>query len=188
METKEPLSRIAQALGTPWPVFAIASQSLAIAAPFVALGFLRWWQQGAAAAEGRPARWRPLPVQVLLVGLPVAAGLFIFACALYCLAWWPKPPAARILEPDASILCWLYCGVFMTWPWAAAAMINGATLVAAGGLIGRASTRRVGGWLAVFAGLVAFPLGVLAVYAGRQVLRESTPSFPDGIMGPGTAT
>lgn len=171
MKSTEPLSQIAQALGAPWWLFAVVSQALVIVAPIAGLRVLRRWQS-ASVGVGALARWRPLPQRLVLVGLPAAAGLFIFACALYCLAWWPKPPAPRILEPDASILCWLYCGVFMTWPWAAAAMANGLALVAAAGLLGRPDTRRAGGWLAVVAGLVAFPLGVLGVYAGTQALRE----------------
>ncbi|MFQ5859066.1 MAG: hypothetical protein ACE5LU_26000 [Anaerolineae bacterium] len=172
METNEPLSQIAQALGTPWWLFAVVSQALVITAPFAAIVGLRWWQSGTAERE-KWARWRPLPERLALAGLPAMAGLFIFVCALYCLAWWPKPPTPRILEPDASILCWLYCGVFMTWPWAVAAMANGLALVAAGGLLARPDTRRVGGWLAVVAGLVAFPAGTLGVYAGRQALRKT---------------
>jgi len=172
MESTEPLSQVAQALGTPWWLFAVVSQALVIVAPIAGLWGLRRWQAGSA-GDGSLARWRPLPQQWVLVGLPAAAGLFIFACALYCLVGWPKPPAPRILEPDASILCWLYCGVFMTWPWAVAAMANGLALVAAGGLLGRCDTRRAGSWLAIVAGLVAFPLGVLGVYAGAQALREN---------------
>lgn len=172
MDSTEPLSQVAQALGIPWWVFAVVSQALVIAAPIAGLWGLRRWQSGTA-ETGTLARWRPLPERLVLVGLPAAAGLFIFACALYCLAWWPKPPAPRILEPDASILCWLYCGVFMTWPWAVAAMANGLALVAASVLLGQPDTRRAGGWLAVVAGLVAFPLGVLGVYAGAQALRET---------------
>jgi len=172
MESTEPLSQVAQALGTPWWLFAVVSQALVIVAPIAGLWGLRWWQSGRA-DDGTLGRWRPLPQRLVLTGLPAAAGLFIFACALYCLAWWPKPPTPRILEPDASILCWLYCGVFMTWPWAAAAMVNGLALMAAAGLLGRPDTRRAGGWLAVVAGAVAFPLGVLGVYAGTQALREN---------------
>ncbi|MFQ5593025.1 MAG: hypothetical protein ACE5HA_02650 [Anaerolineae bacterium] len=171
MESTEPLSQVAQALGTPWWLFAVVSQALVIVAPIAGLWGLRRWQSGPP-GDGTLARWRPLPQRLVLIGLPAAAGLFIFACALYCLAWWPKPPGPRILEPDASILCWLYCGVFMTWPWAVAAMANGLALVAAGGLLGRPDTRRSGGWLAVVAGLIAFPLGLLGVYAGAQALLE----------------
>lgn len=110
---------------------------------------------------------------MLLAGLSAGAGLFIAACGLYCLVWWPKPPQPRILEPDASILCWLYCGVFMTWPWAVATMANGLTLIGAGELLRRPETRRVGAWLSLGAGLVAFPLGLLGVYAGLRVLHDS---------------
>ncbi len=173
MEPGEPLSQIAQAFGMPWWLFAVASQVLVIIAPFAGLWSLRWWQSGTA-DRGAWARWRPLPEGFVLIGLPVTAGLFITACALYCLAWWPKPPEPRLLEPDAAILCWLYCGVFMTWPWGVAAMVNGLALVAAGGLLGHPDTRRIGAWLALVAGVVAFPLGVLAVYAGSQALREPT--------------
>lgn len=172
METSEPLSQLVQVLGTPWWVFAAVSQVLVIVAPMAGLLALRWWQSGTA-KRGAWARWRPLPECLILVSLPAVAGVFILACALYCLAWWPKPPAPRILEPDASILCWLYCGVFMTWPWAVAAMANGLALVAAGGLLGRRGRRRPGGWLAVMAGVIAFPLGILGVYAGARVLRRT---------------
>jgi hypothetical protein len=171
METQEPLSQIAQALGVPWWLFAVVSQVLVIATLLVTLWGLRWWQAGAG-GRGVLARWRPLPERLVLVGLPAAAGLFITACALYCLVWWPKPPAPRILEPDGSILCWLYCGVFMTWPWAVAAMANGLALVAAGGLLGRSDTHRIGAWLALIAGIVGFPVGMLGVYAGLQALRR----------------
>jgi hypothetical protein len=171
MATQEPLSQMAQALGTPWWLFAVVSQALVIIAPLAGLWGLRWWQSGTA-ERGRWAGWRPLPEPLVLVGLPAAAGVFIAACGLYCLVWWPKPPAPRLLEPDAAILCWLYCGVFLTWPWAVAAMANGLALVVAGGLLGRASTRRAGGWLAMLAGLVAWPLGVLGIYAGARALRE----------------
>ncbi len=175
METNEPLSQIAQALGTPWWLFALVSQILVIVATIAGLWAVRWWQSGTAEG-GALARWRPLPERLILVSLPAAAGLFIAACGLYCLVWWPKPPAPRILEPDAAILCWLYCGVFLTWPWAVAAMVNGLALVAAGGLLGRPDTRRAGGWLAVVTGLIAFPLGLLGVYAGAQALRGTTPA------------
>ncbi len=171
METQEPLSQIAQALGTPWWLFAIVSQVLVIATLLIVLWGLRWWQAGTG-ERGILARWRPLPERLVLVSLPAAAGLFIAACALYCLVWWPKPPAPRILEPDGSILCWLYCGVFLTWPWAVAAMANGLALVAAGALLGRPETRRSGAWLALVAGVVAFPVGMLGVYAGLQGLRR----------------
>lgn len=169
METKEPLSQLAQAIGTPWWLFAVVSQALVIAAPLVLLWVLRWWQSDTA-EDGPLARWRPLPERWVLTGLPTAAGVFITACAFYCLAWWPKPPAPRILEPDGSILCWLYCGVFMTWPWAAAAMANGLALVGAGALLWRPETRRSGAWLALIAGIVGFPIGTLGVYAGLQAL------------------
>lgn len=172
MEANEPLSQIAQALGTPWWLFAAISQALVIVAPFAALWGLRWWQSGTA-EQGAWGRWRPLPERLVLVGLPAAAGLFIAACAVYCLVWWPKPPTPRILEPDASILCWLYCGVFMTWPWAVAAMANGLALIVAAGLLGRPGTQRTGAWLALAAGLIAFPLGVLGVHASARVLRET---------------
>ncbi|HBY98588.1 MAG: hypothetical protein M5U01_43585 [Ardenticatenaceae bacterium] len=172
METGEPLSQFAHAVGTPWWLFATTSQLLVIAAPFVALWILQRWQSGATERRAL-TRWRPLPERLVLVGLPVVAGLFIVVCGLYCLVWWPKPPAPRIVEPDAAILCWLYCGVFMTWPWAAATMINGIALVAAGGLLGRPGTRQIGAWLALVAGLVAFPLGILGVYSGLRTLRES---------------
>lgn len=172
METQEPLSQIAQMLGTPWGVFAVVSQLLVIIAPFAALWGLRWWQSGTAEQE-RWSQWRPLPERLVLVGLPAAAGVFVAACALYCLVWWPKPPAPRILEPDGSILCWLYCGVFLTWPWAVAAMVNGLALIAAGSLLTHPDTRRAGGWLALVAGLVAFPAGTLGVYAGAQALRNT---------------
>lgn len=173
METNEPLSQIAQALGTPWWLFAIISQILVIVAAIASLGAVRWWQSGMAAG-GALTRWRPLPERLVLAGLPAAAGLFIAACGLYCLVWWPKPPAPRILEPDAAILCWLYCGVFLTWPWAVAAMVNGLALVVAGGLLGHPDMRRAGGWLAVVTGLIASPLGLLGVYAGTQALRGTT--------------
>ena len=172
METKEPLSQFAQAIGMPWWLFAVVSQALVIIAPLVLLWALRWWQSGTA-ARGPLARWRPLPERWVLSGLPAAAGGFITACAFYCLVWWPKPPAPRILEPDGSILCWLYCGVFMTWPWAVAAMANGLALVAAGALLRRPQTRRSGAWLALVAGAVGFPVGMLGVYAGLQALRRS---------------
>lgn len=170
METSEPLSQIAQALGTPWWLFAVISQALVIIAPIAGLWSLRWWQTGVT-GPGIGTRWRPLPERLVLAGLPMAAGSFVTLCALYCLVWWPKPPAPRILEPDGSILCWLYCGVFMTWPWAVAAMLNGLALIAAGGCLAHSGTRRAGGWLAAVAGGVAFPVGILGVYAGYRALR-----------------
>lgn len=173
METQEPLTQLAQMLGMPWWLFAVTSQVLVIVAPLVGLWVLKWWQLGT--TEGQTwARWRPLPDRLLLVGLPAAAGLFIAACGLYCLVWWPKPPAPRILEPDAAILCWLYCGVFLTWPWAVATMVNGLALVAASGLLVRSGTRRLGAWLALIAGLAAFPLGVLGIYTGVRTLRGAS--------------
>jgi len=160
METKEPLSQLARAIGMPWWLFAVVSQALVILAPFVGLWGLRRWQSEVRASHST-GRWRPLPERYVLVGLPVVAGLFVTLCALYCLAWWPKPRTPRILEPDASILCWLYCGVFMTWPWAVAAMANGLAMIAAGPLLSRSDTRRIGGWLAVVSGLIAFRVGFL---------------------------
>lgn len=171
METNEPLSQVAHAMGVPWWLFAVASQVLVIVAVFVGLWGVHWWQSGT--ARGLLARWRPLPERLVLMGLPTAAGLVITACGFYCLVWWSKPPAPRLLEPDDAILCWLYCGVFLTWPWAVAAMINGLVLVAAGGLLGHPGTRRAGAWLALLAGLVGLPVGTLAVYAGRQALRAT---------------
>ena len=177
METREPLSLIAQALGVPWWLFAVVSQALVIVLPLVGLWGLQWWQAGT--ADGKPwARWRPLPASLIWAGLPASAGAFITLCALYCLVWWPKPPAPRILEPDASILCWLYCGVFLTWPWAVAAMLNGLALVVAGSLLGRGTTQRMGGWLAIAAGLIALPLGVLGIYAGVQSLKAASTAAP----------
>lgn len=169
----EPLNQIAQQLDLPWWFFAVATQILVIVAFIIGLLGLWWWQSGKA-EPGARVRWRPLPEQPLLAGLSAFAGLLTAACALYCLIWWPKPPAPRILEPDASVLCWLYCGVFMTWPWAMGAMVNGVVLVAAGGLLlGRFGSRRAGAWLAVIAGLVAFPVGILGVYAGNRALRTA---------------
>ena len=173
VDDPEPLSQLTQWLSLPWWLFAITAQILVIVVPFAGLGVLRWWQSGNTGG-GAWVHWRPLPERLILISLPAAAGLFIAACALYCLAWWPKPPAPRILEPDTSILCWLYCGVFMTWPWAAAALANGLALIAAGVLLGRSGTRYAGAWMALVAGLVAFPLGVLALYVGAQTLRQTT--------------
>lgn len=169
METGEPLSQIAQMLGISWWLFAVISQFLVIIALCVGLWIVQWRQSGKS-ARGTWARWRPLPEPMVLAGLPTLAGFIIAGCALYCLVWWHKPVGPRIFEPDVSILCWLYCGVFMTWEWAIAAMLNGLALVAAGGLLGRADTRRAGAWLALVMGVVGFPTGVLAIYAGRRAL------------------
>lgn len=168
MENREPLSLVAQALGIPWWAFALASQVLVIAAVLVFLAGLHRWQTAPGVRFLK--RWHPLPDQLVTVGLPLAAGLFVAACGIYCYAWWPKPPAPRILEPDGSILCWLYCGVFMTWPWAAATVFNGLVMCAAGLLLGVRRSEWCA-WLAIVAGAVAFPVGLLSFYAGWYALR-----------------
>ncbi|GEM_PF-6683325 len=168
METREPLSLLAQALGVPWWAFALVSQALVIAA---VMGFLVAAHRWRTSPSPRfLASWRPASERLITVGLPLAAGLFVAACGLYCYAWWPKPPAPRLLEPDGAIFCWLYCGVFLSWPWAALTVLNGLLMGAAGLMMGSPRTRRAGAWLGVVAGGIAFPVGLLALYAGWLAL------------------
>lgn len=135
--------------------FAVLSQVATTAAPFAVIGGVWLWE-----------RWRgALPNGPLAFALSTFAGAAIFGCGLFCLAWWGKPPAPRIIEPDLAIPCWIYCGLTLADPWAWATMASGALLGLAGLLMTRAKTAQVGAWMGLALGLWTFPLGVLAAYA-----------------------
>jgi hypothetical protein len=136
--------------------FAVLAQAATTAAPFAVIGGVWLWER----------RRGTLPVAPLTFALSVFAGAAIFGCGLFCLVWWDKPLAPRIIEPDLAIPCWIYCGLTLADSWAWVTMASGALLGLAGLLMTRAGTARAGVWLGIALGVWTFPLGVLAAYAG----------------------
>lgn len=102
------------------------------------------------------------------------AGLAVLGCSLYCLLWY-RTKAPSLLIPDVGLLCWLYCGT-MNFVFGALAVLSGLLLLGAGALIGLGKSRWGAGF-AIFWGLTAFPVGLLAIISGLILVLPSGTRF-----------
>jgi|GEM_PF-647086 len=112
-------------------------------------------------------RWdvgRRLSETVWLAGLPTAAML---ALTTYCRFFWPKLFPASWNAPSYTLVCWLYCSSYVPL-WS-----NLAYAVAGFGVVATAlalwRSERAPYALVAF-GILAFPLGIPAIYAGYRRL------------------
>jgi len=101
---------------------------------------------------------------VWLAGLPTAAMLGL---TTYCRFFWPKLFPASWNAPSYTLVCWLYCSSYVPLWSNLAYAVAGFGVVATG--LALWHTDRAPYALVAF-GVLAFPLGVPAIYAGYRRL------------------
>jgi hypothetical protein len=103
----------------------------------------------------------PRAATVWLVALPTAGML---VATTYCRFFWPKP-GTTWNAPSYTLLCWGYCSSCLpAWSNAAFAV---ASLGALATGLALARSERASHALTAF-GVLAFPLGIPAIYAGLR--------------------
>lgn len=94
----------------------------------------------------------------LLVGAP---GAVLAGCRLFCRHLWHKPRPPNLLEPDVALVCWRACTTYAV-EWHVASMAIAALSVPAA--VAHAADSRWGRPLLVAFGVLAFPLGLPALW------------------------
>jgi hypothetical protein len=101
---------------------------------------------------------------VWLVGLPTVTMLWLTS---YCRFFWPKLFPASWNAPSYTLVCWLYCSSYVPL-WSNLAYVVAAVGVVATGLALWRTDRAP--YVLVAFGVLAFPLGIPAIYAGYRRL------------------
>ena len=99
---------------------------------------------------------------VWLAALPTAG---MFVATTYCRLFWPKPGVGTWNAPSYTLVCWGYCSTYVP-VWSNAAFLVADLGVVATGLA-LTKGKRARHALTAF-GILAFPLGIPAIYAGLR--------------------
>ena len=115
----------------------------------------------------------------VFIFLPILAGFLQMSCLTYCEYFW-KPSPMKLVDPDLSIICWLFCNALGQGSnpslWLILASIGSIFSIFAG-LLFWLRRHSVGILLALTGGIILLPLGLLTLSPVYVLLKKKRSSL-----------